>query len=242
MIIEATRKMEASLEAFGRLYREHGVEVSWAKHDVSTLTGEFIAQVLRRSKNPLVYDLGCGEGGKAFYIARSGIRVIGFDANSVAVEIASRQAQELDLNAQVSFQQMNITELNPEVVSLAQGVHDYQCINHIARDYHPGLVDLIASLLVEGGVFLTNTFSNYTNNFYGEDISNRGNGEFIFQFDPNNPHHRGKKNLDGMYCYFFSEDELIKLYSPQFVIENMRRVPHPYISGRFHWETLMTKK
>lgn len=235
-------KMQASQEAFSRLYLHHGVEVSWAKHPPSTLTNRFIAKVLDRNPNPLVYDLGCGEGGKAFYIARYGIRVFAIDPLEAAIQIANHQVQELDLGDRVHFACRDLLEIKPDEVEKADGIHEYQCINHIARELYPRIVKLIAGLLPEEGVFLTNAFCKDTTNFYGEDISQRENGEFIFKFDPNNAHHLGKEDVDGMYCYFFSEQDLVALYSPYFRIEEMIKVPHPFIDGRFHWEVLMSRK
>lgn len=240
--VKVGERGQASISAFDRLYVEHGVEVSWAKHPSSLLTGEFVGQLLASRQHPLVYDLGSGEGGKAFQIAGHGIRVVGFDASKNAVAIAQHQAQELGLNGQVSFDQRDITALAPTLMEQSDGVHDYQCITHIPKEEHRRVAHIVASLLRPGGVFLTNTFSKHTTNFYGEDISQLANGEFVFHFNATNPHHRGREHQDGMYCYFFTEEELVSLYSGDFTIIRMVEVPHPFIEGRLHWEVLMIKK
>lgn len=230
----AEQKMQVSLETFTRLYQMYGVEVSWAKHPPSVLTGRFISAVLERRVNPVIVDLGCGDGSKVFdMVHKYEVTVKGYDASAIAIEIAQRQARELNLNGRVNFVCQDITRLDPHKVEKVDGVHDYQCINHIAREYHNDVVQLIAGILPTGGVFLTNSFCRETTNFYGEDISQRENGELIF---------KGKQGIDGMYCYFFTREEITGLYSPFFDIDSIIRVVHPSIAERFHWEALMRRK
>lgn len=235
-------KTRASVKAFDRQYQEHGMEVSWAKHPPAVLTERFVAKVLSQTPTPLVYDLGCGEGGKAFYLAKYGIRVMGIDASSTAIRIAQHRSQELDLAGQVSFECRDLVDVKVAEMSTANGVHEYQCINHIAREYHTVIAALVAALLPAGGIFLTNTFCKDTDNFYGVDISKRENGEFIFNYDPNNPLHAGREGVNGMYCYFFKEEELVDLYAADFSVESIIKVPHPSIEGRVQLEGLMRKR
>lgn len=240
--VDLVRKMQASQQAFNRLYSQYGTEVSWAKHPPSVLTDQFIATVRGKSQFPFVYDLGCGGGDKALYMVRQDIRICGIDTAAAAIQMATQQAHNLGLSDRVRFKCRDLLELKAEELEKPDGVHEYQCINHIACELHRRIVNLIADILPKGGVFLTNAFCRDTTNFYGEDFSKRDNGEFVFHYDPNNPHHRGRQSVDGMYCYFFSEGDILALYSPHFRIEEMIKVPHSFIEGRFHWEALMIKR
>lgn len=238
----AEQLTNASIEAFDRSYQQHGIEVSWAKHPPAVLTDKFMAEVLKLSSRPLIYDFGGGEGGKAFYMSKSGARIIVMDASPTAISLGQQNAAALNLEDKIEFQQADLVKLDPLGHLLAEGAHDYQCINHIPYQYHQDIASKISALLKPKGVFLTNSFSRETTNFYGVDISVRSTGEFIFHYDPDNPEHHGKWMIDGMYCYFFEKSEVLELYAPYFYIKNIIPVEHPSIKGRFHWELLGTKK
>jgi 2-polyprenyl-3-methyl-5-hydroxy-6-metoxy-1,4-benzoquinol methylase len=224
-------KIIDSIEAFDRLYREKGHGVSWAQHPPSTLTQPFIDRVRGLSSMPLVYDIGPGEGGKSLFIAAQGIRIIGFDSSPSAIELAQSSAAVLGMSDRTSFRLGNIVDLTSDGMERAEGVHDYQCINHIAREFHPRIVSVIGSLLNSGGMFLTNAFNRNTTNFYDIDISQRDNSELLSSDNPS-----------GLYCYFFTEEEIIQTYGAVFDILDLKQVPHPSVSGRVHWELLGVKK
>lgn len=229
------------IATFNMLYLTHGVEVSWVKHPLSTLTDRFLSKL---PYGAFIYDFGCGSGEKVLDIAmrRPDIRATGFDASSEAIRLAIRHAEELNISGQVKFQCRDISDLDPKRLEPADGIHEYQCLTHIVKDLHPFVTNLMSSLLKERGIAIVNAFHKDTANFYGDNISERENGEYIFKYDGDNCHHTGRQDNDGMYCYFFQKEELEDLFSPFFSNLELMPVPHPSIKGRLHWEGLFIKK
>ncbi len=220
-----------TLEAFRKLYIEQKHRVSWAQHPLSSLTGKFLDEVSLRNINPLIYDLGCGEGSKTFRLARENFRVVGIDAVLEGIDLAKDAAKILGLDSRISFIYANLLDIDPAQYISADGVHIYQCVTHVARKYHSIVAELVGSLIAPGGKFLTNDFNRNTTNFYDVDISQSETGEF-----------EGTGKISGMRCYFFTEQELIDMYSPYFRVDELIPVKHHSIEGRFHWELLMTRK
>lgn len=239
-------KLSGVHHAFEELYNTFGVEVSWAKHPPSKRTDAFIAKVLSSVEDPgkqppLVYDLGCGDGGKSFYLAKHGLRVVGFDYIPVVIERARHMALELGLQDRVSFEHADILDL-PHNLEPAVGVHEYQAFSHIPKEGQSRFAEIVSGLLVSGGIFLTNAFNRNTVDFYGENISLLPNGEYTFHYDSSNPKHAGREMMEGFVCYFFTRGEMRRIWSKRFIIEQLEQEPHPSLEGRIHWEGLMVRK
>lgn len=235
-------KLHSVQHVFAKLYHTFGAEVSWAKHPPSKRTNIFIRRILSsQEESPLVYDLGCGDGAKSFYLVKYGLRVIGFDYVPEAIERARHMALELGLQDRVSFHHANILEL-PQNLEPAVGVHEYQAFSHIPKEAQEQFADIVDRLLLPKGVFLTNAFNKKTVDFYGENISLFPNGEYIFHYDSNNPRHAGREMMDGFVCYFFTRGEMKRIWSRRFIIDELKEEPHPLLEGRMHWEGLMTRR
>lgn len=239
-------KLAGVYKAYVGLYETYGADVSWAKHPLSKLTPKFMDRVLATDhSSPLIYDLGCGDGSKTLQLAMMGaahgLRVVGFDYVPAAIESARRMAIQLGLQDRVSFEHANILEL-PERLERAAGVHEYQAFCHIPKEAQGQFAGIVNRLLLPDGIFLTNTFSKDTTNFYGVNISDLPNGEYIFRYDPNNPQHQGRETMDELYCYFFTRRQMRQIWSKGFIIEKLNKEPHPSIEGRYHFEGLMARK
>lgn len=99
-----------------------------------------------------VLEYGCGQGSYAFMLAERGARVTGIDISGVAIEIAQKQAVDLEVDDRTSFQVMNA-----EVLEFPDDSFDLICgggiLHHI--DLEKGYAEISRTLRPGGrAVFL----------------------------------------------------------------------------------------
>jgi cyclopropane fatty-acyl-phospholipid synthase-like methyltransferase len=104
-----------------------------------------------------VYDLGCGPGHDAAFLAKEGWNVTAVDISPAALELAKKTA------AQSGFER-KITFLNADVLTLKNSgdaalVHDRGCFHTLPSESWGDYVRMVAGLLQKNGFLALKVFS-----------------------------------------------------------------------------------
>ena len=153
-------------------------------------------------------DLGCGAGNYAIYLAGRGFEVAGVDCSPTAIKIAKENAEGKD--AKCSFFVADVVGELDEVNQTWDFVYDWGLLHHIFPEQRQKYVDNVSRILNPKGKYLSLCFSE-------KDAGFGGSGKY-------------RKTLLGSILYFSCEDELRKLFVPNFRIIDLRTVE---IGGKF---------
>jgi len=131
-----------------------------------------IAAALRRLVPRLpggrVLDLGCGEGRHTFDAAERGFRVIGVDAEPLAIKRArALAAKHPGAGDRAGFVAADLFAL-PFRPSMFDVLIDYGCFHHVTRADTRRYLDGVLPLLKPGGYFLLSCFSTRFKHHPGE--------------------------------------------------------------------------
>ena len=115
----------------------------------------------RRSAQPSVLDVGCGDGHPALYFARNGFKVVGIDLSLEAIAAARKNAADAggDVAGRVHFEPMNVWDLSPDTVSALGSRRTFEVIllHQLLHQVRPARVrelrQRLEELLVPAGVF-----------------------------------------------------------------------------------------
>ena len=219
-------------------FRELGPDGTWDKHPVTPLTNDFLRLVDLNNPHPLIYDFGCGKGTKTLNLALGipNARVIGFDANGDSIEVARKAVKTEGVEDRVQFVEVDILDLNPMELELADGIHEYQSVlTHAHRSIHKDVIGFYAKILHKRGVLLVNAFSK-NSVFYGTDMREKIASELRHQYSPEGA---------PLYSYFYGLGEIEELVIPHFepvTSTAIREIPHPTLPHeRNLWEALLIR-
>ena len=153
-------------------------------------------------------DLGCGAGNYAVYLAGRGFEVTGVDCSTTAITIAKQNAERKGVNC--NFFVADVVDELREVNQTWDFAYDWGLLHHIFPEQRQKYVDNVCRILNPKGKYLSLCFSE-------KDTSFQGSEKF-------------RKTPIGSILYFSSEDELRKLFMPNFRIIDLRTVE---IGGKF---------
>jgi SAM-dependent methyltransferase len=153
-------------------------------------------------------DLGCGAGNYAIYLAGRGFEVTGVDCSPTAIRIAKENAERK--SAKCSFFVADVVGKLDEVNQTWDFVYDWGLLHHIFPEQRQKYVDNVSRILNPKGKYLSLCFSEKDTSFQGAE--------------------KLRKTPLVSILYFSSEDELRKLFVPNFRIIDLRTVE---ISGKF---------
>lgn len=232
-----------SQEAYRTAYRR-GETPSWSRHPLPDKTVEFIRELKKVIETPRVLDIGCGDGNKSEKLVEQGLVVVGVDHESEAIERAKRRIETLSVSSRLSFlvgDARKLDELFPE--DEFDGIFDYQCLASIPPEFWGAVVKSYNHVLRPGGYILIDLLNLEGREFHG-DISDkmRQSHEYVFEYDPNNPSHNGLEWENGLYVYFFDENETQSVFGENFELRVLEKRFHPYNDKRILWSALMRSK
>ena len=153
-------------------------------------------------------DLGCGAGNYAIYLAAHGFDVTGVDNSPAAIAIASRNAREHDVRCRFIVADL-IGDLH-EITDRFDFAFDWEFLHHIFPDDRKKYVHNVSKILTKGAWYFSVSFSETDPQFGGI-------GKF-------------RTTPIGTTLYFSSESELRELFSPFFVIHELKTIE---VTGRF---------
>jgi 2-polyprenyl-3-methyl-5-hydroxy-6-metoxy-1,4-benzoquinol methylase len=191
-------------EQMDRIYRQVPLEeIPWNLSDPPQVLVDAI-ETGRISPCKTV-DLGCGAGNHALWLAKQGFDVTGLDISREAINIAIEGATRDGVNC--SFEVVDIVSSIESLVTDFDFVYEWEVLHHIFPDDRPRYLRNVRALLSTGATYLSVCFNENDPAFGGE-------GEY-------------RVTPLGTTLYFSSMDELEKLFSTLFKIEDLYTVEVP---------------
>lgn len=162
-------------------------------------------------------DLGCGVGRKSIELAKNGFKVIGIDISKTAIKHAKHNAKQEDV--EIKFIVGDAVKLSKLISGDFDLILDWANLHGIPEDDREVYIAEIIKHLKSGGIYLLRCFSKH-----GQSPNEIG---FITKFGN---------------VYYFSNDDIEKLYGKAFNIIEINRSKPATHSKRWLDEYLMIKK
>jgi len=153
-------------------------------------------------------DLGCGAGNYAIWLAGLGFDVTGVDSSKTAIGIAEKNAREKGVQCRFIVADL-LGDLH-EVTGTFDFAFDWELLHHIFPEDRETYARNVHRVLNPGAMYLSVCFSE-------QDPQFGGTGKF-------------RRTPIGTTLYFSSESELRELFSPYFVIRELKTIE---VSGRY---------
>jgi SAM-dependent methyltransferase len=153
-------------------------------------------------------DLGCGAGNYAIYLAGRGFDVTGVDSSPTAIRIATENARK-----QGAACRFIVADLIGDLYEIQESfdfAFDWELLHHIFPEDRKTYVRNVHRILNPGALYLSVSFSE-------EDPQFGGSGKY-------------RSTPIGTTLYFSSESEVRELFSPHFVIRDLKTID---VSGKF---------
>jgi len=147
-------------------------------------------------------DLGCGTGNYSIYLSQKGFNVTGIDISPTAISIAKKRA--IKKKAECNFQIADITKEFVKPDELFDFAFEWEVLHHIYPEKRNKYVRMVYNLLNPGAKYLSICFSDLSRHF-------ETSGKY-------------RKTPIGTILYFSSEDELTKLFSSFFIIDQLTTI------------------
>jgi len=153
-------------------------------------------------------DLGCGAGNYAIYLAAHGFEVTGVDSSPAAITIAEGNARKHNVRCRFIIADL-LGDLH-EIPGHFDFAFDWEFLHHIFPEDREKYVQNVSKILTSGAWYLSVSFAE-TDPHFG------GTGKF-------------RTTPIGTTLYFSSESELRELFSPVFIIHDLKTIE---VGGRF---------
>jgi SAM-dependent methyltransferase len=153
-------------------------------------------------------DLGCGAGNYAIFLAGLGFEVTGVDSAPTAIEIARENAQKKGVSCNFIIADL-LGDLH-EVEGTFDFAYDWELLHHILPEDREKYVKNVYRLLNPGAQYLSVCFSEKDPQFGGVG--------------------KTRRTQLGTVLYFSSESEIYDIFSPYFIIRELKTIE---ISGKF---------
>jgi 2-polyprenyl-3-methyl-5-hydroxy-6-metoxy-1,4-benzoquinol methylase len=177
--------------------------------NIETPPNELIELIRKENIRPCkTVDLGCGAGNYAIYLASKGFEVTGVDSSPTAIKIAKENARKRGVNCNFI-----VTDLLGDLHNVKETfdfAYDWELLHHIMPEDREKYVKNVHKILKSGAHYFSVCFSE-------KDPQFGGIGKI-------------RRTQLGTILYFSSESELLELFSPYFVIKELKTVK---IAGKF---------
>ena len=176
-------------------------EIPW---NIETPPEELVHLVRSGKVKPCkAIDLGCGAGNYAIWLAGEGFTVTGIDISPTAVKFAKENADKKNVKCDFLTADM-ACDLSNVLKTKFDFAFEWEVLHHVYPEGRKRYIENVYSLLNPGGIYFAVCFSE-------QDTSFPGTGKY-------------RQTRIGTLLYFSSEDELRELYSPYFVIRELKTV------------------
>ncbi len=150
-------------------------------------------------------DFGCGTGNYAIYLASKGFDVTGVDISPTAIRIAGENADQKGIHCR--FVIGDVLGQLQEIRETFEFAFDWELLHHIFPEDRTKYVGNVYKKLSPRGSYLSVCFSEKDQQF-------GGSGKY-------------RETRLGTLLYFSSEAELQELFSPYFIIQELRTIQIP---------------
>jgi cyclopropane fatty-acyl-phospholipid synthase-like methyltransferase len=184
-----------------RIYRTVPLDaIPW---NVETPPDVLVGLVTSGSIRPCTtIDLGCGAGNYAVYLAGLGFDVTGVDSSPTAIKIAGEHAKKRGVRCRFIVADL-LGDLH-EVTGTFDFAFDWELLHHIFPEDRTTYIKNVYKILNSGATYFSVCFSE-------KDPQFGGSGKF-------------RTTRIGTTLYFSSESELRELFSPYFVIRELKTI------------------
>jgi len=105
------------------------------------------------------FDLGCGTGTNAIYLAQHGFDVIGLDVSRRAISIARRKARSSNVANQVRFERGDVTLMRRWAISNSiDFAYDIGCFHNLEAEARQHYVSGLTAVLKPGAIYMLYAF------------------------------------------------------------------------------------
>ncbi|HVP24964.1 MAG TPA: class I SAM-dependent methyltransferase [Methanomicrobiales archaeon] len=153
-------------------------------------------------------DLGCGAGNYAIWLAGEGFEVTGVDSSPAAIGIAREKAEKAGVSSRFVVADL-LGDLH-EIGGEFDFGYDWELLHHIMPGDRPAYARNVNLLLNPGATYFSVCFSE-------EDPQFGGNGKI-------------RTTPIGTVLYFSSESEIRELFSPFFIVQELKTLT---VAGKF---------
>jgi len=153
-------------------------------------------------------DLGCGAGNYAIWLAGEGFEVTGVDSSPAAIGIAREKAEKAGVSSRFVVADL-LGDLH-EIGGEFDFGYDWELLHHIMPGDRPAYARNVNQLLNPGATYFSVCFSE-------EDPQFGGNGKI-------------RTTPIGTVLYFSSESEIRELFSPFFIVQELKTLT---VAGKF---------
>ncbi len=178
-----------------KIYREMPVErIPWNLEQPPKLLADLVQSGRIRPCDAV--DVGCGAGNYAVWLATLGFRMTGMDISPAALELAGQLAREKGV--QCEFLEEDMTGNVEKYDGAFDFGYDWEVLHHVFPAKRGAFVRNVHRVLRPGASYLSVCFSDRDREFGGE-------GKY-------------RKTPLGTTLYFSSEDEIERIFMPNFRI------------------------
>ena len=147
-------------------------------------------------------DLGCGTGNYSIYLAKQGFDVTGIDISSTAISIAQEKVD--DKGVSCNFITSNLLNGLDDLSGRFDFAFDWEVLHHIFPDDRIRYIESVYNMLKSNARYFSVCFSE-------KDPQFGGSGKF-------------RITPIGTTLYFSSEQELMDLFTPYFIIDELKTI------------------
>ncbi|MEX0649832.1 MAG: class I SAM-dependent methyltransferase [Candidatus Andersenbacteria bacterium] len=164
-----TNKVGRVMERFEQLY-QRGI-TPWTEHGMEPEIPALADLLLERIAEPVLLDIGCGNGWTSIYFAKRGIAVKGIDSSPTAIVAAQEKAKRARLEQVIHFEVGDGLAL-PYVSSTFDAVFDRGFFHHVPIQQYEQYIFEVSRVLTSKGLLSLHAFTPRT-----------GVGEYRFERD-----------------------------------------------------------
>ncbi len=176
----------------------------WTHHNFSLHEKEFIATL---PENGMVLDLGAGRGRFTFRLGEAGMRVIGLEYVASIVEKNNDEVKLRGMDKSVRFFEGDVLDI-PFTDGGFDGVADVGLLHHLLPSDYAQYVKEVSRVMKNGGSYMLVALSKSSTQYLGFTPQSSTLSDFEYE---------------GAHYHFFTEDELVKLFSADFTIVSHKK-------------------